>query len=65
VGAFIGCALALAVGIKLSTTYDMPQLPLFYLVGGVVSVWLLGLLAVFLPARRAASISPAIATRSV
>ncbi len=65
VGAFIGCALALAVGIKLSTMYRMPQLPLLYLVGGVAALWLLGLLAVWLPARRAASISPATATRTV
>jgi putative ABC transport system permease protein len=64
-GAFIGWALALAVGIKLSEMYRMPQLPLFYLVGGVVLVWVIGLLAVFVPARRAASISPATATRTV
>ena len=64
-GAFIGCALALAVGIKLSTIYRMPQLPLFYLVAGVVALWAMGLLAVWIPARRAAAISPAIATRSV
>jgi putative ABC transport system permease protein len=65
VGAFIGCALALAVGIQLSKMYRMPQLPLFYLVGGVVALWLMGLLAVWLPARRAAAISPATATRTV
>ena len=64
-GAFIGCALALAVGIQLSKMYRMPQLPLFYLVGGVVGLWLMGLLAVWLPARRAAAISPATATRTV
>jgi putative ABC transport system permease protein len=65
IGAFIGCALALGVGIKLSTMYRMPQLPLFYLVGGVLALWIVGLLAVWLPARRAAAISPAIATRTV
>jgi len=64
-GAIVGCALALAVGIRLSEMYQMPRLPLFYLVGGVVLVWLVGLLAVFVPAKRAASISPATATRSV
>jgi putative ABC transport system permease protein len=65
VGALVGCALALAVGIKLSLLYDMPRLPLFYLVAGVLGVWVLGILAVFIPARRAASISPATATRTV
>ncbi|MBX5460066.1 MAG: ABC transporter permease [Steroidobacteraceae bacterium] len=65
VGALVGCALALAAGIKLSTTYALPRLPLYFLVAGVVAIWILGLLAVVVPARRAASISPATATRTV
>jgi putative ABC transport system permease protein len=65
IGAFIGCGLALAAGIQLSTMYRMPQLPLFYLVGGIVALWAVGLLAVWIPARRAAAISPAVATRTV
>ena len=65
VGALVGCALAVGVGIKLSLMYQMPRLPLLYLVGGVVTLWVLGVLAVWLPARRAASISPAVATRTV
>jgi putative ABC transport system permease protein len=64
-GALVGCALALAVGIKLSEIYTTPRLPLFYLIGGVVAVWAIGQLAVLIPARRGASISPAIATRTV
>jgi putative ABC transport system permease protein len=65
VGAFVGCTLALAVGIQLSEIYSMPRLPLFYLVGGVFAMWVVGLLAVWIPAQRAASISPATATRTV
>lgn len=65
VGAVLGCALALAVGVKLSLLYEMPRLPLFYLAAGVLALWVLGLLAVLVPARRAASISPAVATRTV
>jgi putative ABC transport system permease protein len=65
VGAFMGCLLALGAGIQLSTMYRMPRLPLLYLVVGVAALWLVGLLAVWLPARRAAAISPAIATRTV
>ena len=38
---------------------------LYYLVGGVLLPWVVGLLAVLVPARRAASISPAVATRTV
>jgi len=65
VGALVGCALALAVGIKLSEIYAMPRLPLFYLVGGIVALWAIGQLSVFVPARRGAAISPATATRTV
>ncbi len=65
VGALVGCALALTVGIRLSILYEMPRLPLYYLLGGVVAVWVLSLVAVYVPARRAASISPATATRTV
>lgn len=65
VGAAVGCGLALAVGVKLSLMYQMPRLPLFYLLGGVVALWAVGLLAVLFPARRAASISPATATRTL
>jgi putative ABC transport system permease protein len=64
-GALAGCALALGVGFRLSTMYRMPRLPLLYLVGGVVVLWLVGLSAVWIPARRAAAVSPAVATRTV
>jgi putative ABC transport system permease protein len=64
-GTVLGCMLALAAGIKLSITYEIPRLPLYYLVGGVLLLWIVGLLAVLVPARRAASISPAVATRTV
>ena len=65
IGAVLGCMLALAAGIRLSTLYEMQRVPLYYLAGGVLLIWIVGLLAVLVPARRAASISPAIATRSV
>jgi putative ABC transport system permease protein len=64
-GAVLGCMLALAAGLRLSTLYEMPRVPLYYLVAGVLLLWIVGLLAVLVPARRAASISPAVATRSV
>lgn len=64
-GALIGCVLALAAGVRLSAMYQMPRLPLYYLVAGVIALWALGLVAVLVPARRAASISPATATRMV
>jgi putative ABC transport system permease protein len=42
----------------------MAKLPLDYLLTGAAVFWLLGALAVYGPAWRAASISPATATRS-
>lgn len=63
-GVLVGSALALAVGIKLSEIYATPRLPLIYLVGGIVTLWIVGQVAVLVPAR-AASISPATATRTV
>jgi putative ABC transport system permease protein len=64
-GVAVGCILALLVGVKLSLMFRAPRLPLYYLVGGAVALWVLGLLAVLLPARRATRISPAVATRTV
>jgi putative ABC transport system permease protein len=64
-GVVLGCILALAAGVQLSHMYQIPRLPLYYLVGGVLLLWLIGLLAVLVPALRAASISPAVATRTV
>jgi len=64
-GVVLGCILALAAGVQLSRMYQIPQLPLYYLVGGILLLWVVGLLAVLIPALRAASISPAVATRTV
>ncbi len=64
-GVIIGSVLAFAFGQWLSSAYSLPRLPPIYVVGGVVVLWILGQLAAFLPARRAAAIPPAIATRTV
>ncbi len=49
----------------LSTAYSLPRLKLSYLVAAVPCMWILGQLAVLVPARRAASVPPAVATRTV
>lgn len=64
-GMALGCVLAIAGGVQLSRIYQMPQLPLYYLAGGVMLLWVIGLVSVMVPALRAASISPAVATRTV
>jgi putative ABC transport system permease protein len=64
-GVVLGSLLAFAFGQWLSSAYSLPRLPPMYVLGGVVVLWILGQLAAFLPARRAAAIPPAIATRTV
>jgi putative ABC transport system permease protein len=64
-GVVVGCILALALGTELSVMFRVPRLPLYYLALGVVVLWLLGLGATLIPARRAASVAPATATRTV
>jgi len=64
-GVLVGCILAIWLGSRLSVAFQIPHVPLYYLVFGVLALWLLGLAATLLPARRAASVAPAIATRTV
>jgi putative ABC transport system permease protein len=64
-GLVIGIAGSLGLNWFLDTEYQIGRMPLFYLPIGLVLLWVLGQLAVFAPARRAANISPALATRSV
>ncbi|MGH8218396.1 MAG: ABC transporter permease [Steroidobacteraceae bacterium] len=64
-GVLVGCVLALALGAELSVMFELPRLPLYYLAFGVASLWLIGFGATLFPARRAASVAPAIATRTV
>jgi putative ABC transport system permease protein len=63
-GIVVGCMLALAAGFWLSSEYQLPRLNLYYLAGGIPLLWFVALLASWYPARRAAAISPATATRA-
>ncbi|HSN73405.1 MAG TPA: FtsX-like permease family protein, partial [Steroidobacteraceae bacterium] len=64
-GAVLGALLAFAFGHWLAEQYALPRLDPRYVLSGVVALWILGQLAVLVPARRAAAIPPAIATRTV
>jgi putative ABC transport system permease protein len=64
-GVFGGVALGLGLNHLLVAKLEMARLPGGYLIGGVLVFWALGVLAAYGPAWRAASISPATATRSV
>ena len=63
-GIVLGMLGAYGINQWLMATQEMARLPLYYLPVGALVLWLLGQVAVFGPARRAASVPPAIATRS-
>ena len=63
VGIVLGMLAAYAINLALMNTYELPRMPLVYLPVGAVLLWLLGQVAVFGPARRAAAVPPAVATR--
>ena len=65
IGIAMGMLLAYGLNQLLMNAYELPRLPLWYLPLGAAVLWLLGQVAVYAPARRAASVPPAIATRSV
>ncbi len=64
-GIVIGMALAYGINLMLMERYELARLPAIYLPIGAIALWLLGQVAVFGPARRAAAVPPAVATRSV
>lgn len=62
-GIVLGMALAYGINLFLMRAYELPRLPLFYLPLGAMVLWVLGQVAVFAPAMRAASVPPVVATR--
>jgi putative ABC transport system permease protein len=64
-GAVVGIALAISLNLWMVSSFEQQRLHGAYPIVGAVMVLLLGQLAVFWPALRAASIPPALATRSV
>lgn len=64
-GIVLGLCGAVGVNLFLVWEYGWTRLPLVHLLAGSVVLWLLGLAAAWLPARRASAISPATATRAI
>jgi putative ABC transport system permease protein len=63
-GVVVGCPLALAGGYWLTYRFQLPPLNAYFLAGTVVGLWIVGQIAAWQPARRAASVSPVVATRT-
>jgi putative ABC transport system permease protein len=64
-GALIGVLLTVVVAYWMETSFGLERLDWRFLPAGIIALWILSSLAVFEPARRAASVPPAVATRSV
>ena len=64
-GAVLGAVLTVAVAYWLEVSFELPRLDWHYLPFGIGVLWILSTLAVIEPARRAASVPPAVATRSI
>ena len=64
-GAVLGILLTLVVAYWLEVSFELPRLDWRYLPAGILTLWVLSSLAVIEPARRAACVPPAVATRSV
>jgi len=64
-GAMLGMLLTVGVAYWLEVSFELPRLDWRYLPSGVIILWLVSLVAVLEPARRAASVPPAVATRSI
>ena len=65
VGLILGCIAALLLGQLLMQHFSIAALPPSYIAGTAIMVFVMSLLAVFGPAKRAANISPSIATRTI
>ena len=65
IGIVLGMLGAFGLNQLLMTHYELPRLPALYLPVGAIALWLLGQIAVYGPAKRAAAVPPAVATRSV
>ena len=65
VGVVLGAMLTLGLNIVLVNVFNLDKIDWYYIPIGMVVLWLVGQIAVFGPAKKAANIPPALATRTV
>jgi len=64
-GIVVGMIGAYGINLLLMNHYELERLPMLYLPFGAITLWIIGQLAVYSPARRATLVSPAVATQSI
>ena len=64
IGLTIGAGLAIALNMVMVNAFALDPLAWYVIPAGMLSLWLVGQLAVIGPARRASNVTPSIATRS-
>lgn len=65
VGVIGGAILAVGLNIWMVQTFDLVPIAWYLVPAAMLSLWIIGHLAVYGPARRASMVSPAVATRAV
>ena len=63
-GVVIGAGLTISLNVLLVSEFSLSKLEWYFVPAGMLTLWLVGLIAVFGPAKKAANIPPAIATRT-
>jgi len=64
-GVLLGAGLTIGLNIVLVEVLSLQSMDWFYIPIGMAVLWLVGLIAVYGPAKKAASIPPALATQTV
>ncbi len=65
VGVVLGAGLTIGLNVLLVNMFSLPALDWYFVPAGMLVLWLVGQIAVFGPAKKAANIPPAMATRTV
>jgi putative ABC transport system permease protein len=65
VGVILGAALTIGLNIILVNVFSLDRIDWFYIPVGMAVLWMVGQAAVYGPAKKAANIPPALATRTV